>query len=232
MKILDEFRRDSQRVLDRLVDGELGVNERRELLAAMDDEIGGWRRCALAFLEAQSWRRQMTRAAAESTLVPAAAATPAPPRRAAFWGSALAIAASLAVAFVLGRQFSIPGTLVGPSLAQDERTQPPQPSDPLPQTAIAQPHGADERPWETITLTPVGGSGAGDPINLRVAKDGESAVGATRGALSKILSRSFEKQGWQVNRQQRTVPIDLSDGRRLEVPVEEINLRSPQHVQF
>jgi hypothetical protein len=41
---------------DRLVDGELAESERRQLLATLDDEAGGWRRCALAFLEAQCWR--------------------------------------------------------------------------------------------------------------------------------------------------------------------------------
>lgn len=45
--------------LDLLVDGELNEPDRRELLAGLDDEPGGWRRCALAFLEAQSWRHEM-----------------------------------------------------------------------------------------------------------------------------------------------------------------------------
>ncbi len=44
---------------DRLVDDELSDTERRQLLASLDDEPGGWRCCALAFLEAQAWRRTM-----------------------------------------------------------------------------------------------------------------------------------------------------------------------------
>ena len=44
---------------DRLVDGELSDAERRRLLASLDDEPGGWRCCALAFLEAQAWRETM-----------------------------------------------------------------------------------------------------------------------------------------------------------------------------
>ncbi len=44
---------------DRLVDGELSDTERRQLLASLDDEPGGWRCCALAFLEAQTWRQTM-----------------------------------------------------------------------------------------------------------------------------------------------------------------------------
>ena len=44
---------------DRLVDGELSEPERRELLAGLDSEPGGWRRCALAFLESQCWKQSL-----------------------------------------------------------------------------------------------------------------------------------------------------------------------------
>ena len=44
---------------DRLVDEELNEEERRELLGHLDDEPGGWRRCALAFLESQCWRETL-----------------------------------------------------------------------------------------------------------------------------------------------------------------------------
>ena len=49
MTIVDAFRRDEIRVLDRLVDGELGQAERRELLSACDDEPGAWRRLRWPF---------------------------------------------------------------------------------------------------------------------------------------------------------------------------------------
>jgi len=45
-------------MLDRLVDGELSAEHRRAFLAAMEHSEDGWRRCALAFLEAQSWRSE------------------------------------------------------------------------------------------------------------------------------------------------------------------------------
>src|SRR5690349_18552203 len=54
-RIIQDFADDDSRVLDRLVDGELSELERQELLSALDDEPAGWRRCALAFLEAQTW---------------------------------------------------------------------------------------------------------------------------------------------------------------------------------
>src|SRR4029079_10623055 len=44
---------------DRLVDGEMTASERRQLLESLDSRPEGWRRCALAFLEAQSWREDL-----------------------------------------------------------------------------------------------------------------------------------------------------------------------------
>ena len=47
---------DLDRLLDQLVDDELDESSRRKLLESLDNEPQGWRRCASAFLEAQSWR--------------------------------------------------------------------------------------------------------------------------------------------------------------------------------
>ena len=43
-------------LFDRLVDGELSARERQTLLQSLESRKDGWRKCALAFLEAQSWR--------------------------------------------------------------------------------------------------------------------------------------------------------------------------------
>ncbi|MFO0890034.1 MAG: hypothetical protein U0790_12955 [Isosphaeraceae bacterium] len=43
------------RLIDRMVDGSLRPSELREAVARLDRTPDGWRRCALAFLEAQSW---------------------------------------------------------------------------------------------------------------------------------------------------------------------------------
>lgn len=116
---------DDQQLLDRLIDGELSPEARRDLLLRLEHETGGWRRCALAFLEAQSWGqdfRSLLNAPAGS---PSDAAVPAGSGNAASqsivaapasltstlttprkWldrtGMLLAIAASFVVAFGLG----------------------------------------------------------------------------------------------------------------------------------
>lgn len=47
-------------VLDRLVDGELADGERRTVLESLERLPDGWRQCALAFLEAQTWGQTLT----------------------------------------------------------------------------------------------------------------------------------------------------------------------------
>jgi hypothetical protein len=107
------------RVIDRLVDGELSIDERRKLLLALESQPDGWRRCGLAFIEVQAWRSSMrgmvageaARRAAEGDSDPlsvpkAAAALAASPRR-RLGGMWLAIAATLLVAFGLGRQLGV-----------------------------------------------------------------------------------------------------------------------------
>jgi len=53
-----EITNDDER-FDRLVDGELSPHEYRRMLASLDGEPGGWRRCALAFVEAQALTREL-----------------------------------------------------------------------------------------------------------------------------------------------------------------------------
>src|SRR5689334_5820758 len=50
-----ELTPEDERLLDLLVDGELDDPRRRQLLLTFEEKPSGWRRCALAFLEAQSW---------------------------------------------------------------------------------------------------------------------------------------------------------------------------------
>ena len=111
-----------QQLLDRLIDGELTPEARRDLLLRLDHESGGWRRCALAFLEAQSWGQDFrsllkepageasdgsvparTGNAATQMVVAAPASASSTSRR---WldraGTLLAIAASFVIAFGLG----------------------------------------------------------------------------------------------------------------------------------
>lgn len=61
--MIDETRRSPKPIddmmFDRLVDNEMTEKERRDLLLLLDSEPDGWRRLALAFLEAQMWQEAM-----------------------------------------------------------------------------------------------------------------------------------------------------------------------------
>jgi len=49
----------TQENIDRLVDGELSEPQRRDLIERLESSTGGWRRCTLAFLEADEFRRAL-----------------------------------------------------------------------------------------------------------------------------------------------------------------------------
>src|SRR6476660_6662394 len=96
------------RWIDRLVDGELGEHEQRQLLVALEAEPEGWRRCALAFVEAQSWGQEMrvmsdrtAQAAKDSHAAPKRLAPPSTHgiRRLPHW---FFMAACVLLAFALG----------------------------------------------------------------------------------------------------------------------------------
>src|SRR3954467_783830 len=94
--------------LDRLVDGELSSSERRRLLESFDKRPESWRRCALAFLEAQSWREELGQVARDQGPQAAASVSPVSSvglnRKPAWMIGAtwLAMAAGLLLAFGLG----------------------------------------------------------------------------------------------------------------------------------
>jgi hypothetical protein len=88
----------SGRLLDQLVDGELNCQRRQELLAALDREPDGWRRCAIAFLEAQAWADGLR--GSEPAAAPVRTA-PVRPRAFGFM-KYTGVAAAVAVAFLTG----------------------------------------------------------------------------------------------------------------------------------
>ena len=117
MNLSDE-QRDAM-LIDRLVDGELSGDERRHLLASLEAQPDGWRRCALAFVEA-TWRGAMgsllqgNAAPVEPKLLrnvvenSSAAASPSRQESSrSHLGTWFAVAASVVVAFGLGRQSGV-----------------------------------------------------------------------------------------------------------------------------
>ena len=235
MNIVAEFRRDASRVLDRLVDGELGQHERRQLLASLDDEPGAWRQCALTFLEAQNWRLQLSRVASEPLVAqvtaPDRTVTKQPASHASSVGTWLAVAASLLVAFGVGTRFPSFRATDTPAASLISKRDPNANERTLANAAENVDSAADTHaPLQTLTLKPIGDEN-GRSIELPLIEsdaDGAIAASAQPPALSGSLIRQFEKDGFGVDRQERLWPVDLPDGRRVLVPVEEVDIRSPQ----
>jgi hypothetical protein len=214
-------------LLDRLVDGELSQSERRQLLESLDKRPDGWRRCALAFLEAQSWREEMGQVAGglacdtNQLKLPASSVIPS---RTSRWSSVtiwLAMAASLLVAFGLG-------------LMQHERGH---------STA----GGSSDSSGQVASVTPPsnsgsrGGTKSGDAVTFFVqGEDGRKhpvrVPLVDAGTLDKQLGVQFQTglpddvrnqlkdSGYAVQSKRQYAPLWLENGRPMILPVEDTNI--------
>ena len=126
----------------------------------------------------------------------------------------------------------------------------PSSTDPIATATVAQSEGdqppsanaeGDESSWGTLTLAAAdeaGNTDADNQFELRVHQ-ADADAGAIEQLLAKgqstlpaVLVNQLEQEGWQVTRERRLLPVDLSDGRRMVVPVEEVDIRRPQVEQF
>lgn len=217
MKTLDP---EKQRLLDLLVDGELSESQRRELLAWCEREPDGWRRCALTFLDAQSWSKvlgQMARGDSEAVegmlsddpllSAPAAGAPliglPKPTIAPAWLVPALALAASVLVAFSLGLWARGGRFGGGPAIAAK---------------------GARDK----VRLVADGPAGAPGESQMPVA-DGQSMdddwLRGQPATMPREIQQALERLGHRVRQQRQLVPIPLEDGRRVMVPVDQIDVQ-------
>jgi hypothetical protein len=204
------------RLIDRLVDGELPDAERRELLLRFDAEPEGWRRCALAFLEAQTWRQAMTPVVAPSGVarpessksVPSKFFTPLASRSghaARFWRPAArfsGLAAGLILAFILGWAFHH------------------KPAAPVSDSGSVGPQA------ESVVERPAQPAQNG---SIKVAREASNSTQPLRAAadvdpLAKDLQK-LQQQGYRVETQQRLVSLESKDGRKLKLPVQEVRIR-------
>jgi anti-sigma factor RsiW len=190
------------RLIDRLVDGELTDRDRRALLVRLETEPEGWRRCALAFLEAQNWREAFAPLAAPTPFIDRPAVVPVgKDRKPSRWRSVArltALAASLALTFALG--WTLHGTQAT-TASGDPVTRVEQ--------SVPTPHAETPRPESNHLVT----SDATPPqSNVRLA------------ALAPVV-KQWEQRGYQAETETRLVSLKLKDGRTVDVPVHEVRLR-------
>lgn len=231
---LDNLLSDDAR-FDRLVDGELSERERRELLSALDSEPGGWRRCALAFLESQCWKEsagQVANLPLQSRIPGSSSHEPiagsAKPRgRHSRWAHRLGVVAAMAASFLAAlfivsavQRFrsggpNIPAGPIGVDVAANR----PQP---------VQQEYASGSPWQMVTLAaPAGAQGQEQRIRVPAVERDQLDSEWFRSqppAIPDDVLRAFARTGHQVEQRRQFVPVPLQDGRRLVVPVDQVEV--------
>ncbi|REJ64684.1 MAG: hypothetical protein DWQ31_20560 [Planctomycetota bacterium] len=215
-----------EEALDRLVDGEMDEAERRELLRSLDGADDGWRRLALAFVEAQTWRGDLGLLVAEGAApAPGATATatsastsradvePAPSRFGGTPRLLLAMAASFLVALVIGLQF---------------RTSPRGPAD----SVAGQPAGAssaDAVDGPSLASTDTQGTQVPAPSSAPIFPVGEGTLAdyreqATAPLVPPNIADILRRLGGRIRQRRAMMPVEMEDGTQMLMPVEEVEV--------
>lgn len=232
---------DSQ-LLDLLVDGELPNTERQALLAHLEHEPDGWRRCALAFLEAQTWQDEF-RAILSSPKVQkdALAPTSAHPLKSKSWltgvrGTCLAMAASFLLAFWLGTSWRGPSNagLVAP---ENERLTTSLPAEGPTVVApslpgVASSHSTPNRVNLVVDDGPARPASRVELPVIEVADPRGLQLLHQPGPLPDELRRVLEQLGNQVRVERQLVPFEMQDGRRGIVPVDAVEVLPVSTTKF
>jgi hypothetical protein len=231
---------------DRLVDGELSESQRSELLNSLDREPDGWRRCALAFLEAQCWKKELgglrqSMPAAQAPVLSAVAPSPRPRKRRSspfgLAGTLTAMAASFLLFLGAGVLWQHSGNRLGNffgaagsnQIASTKDGRSTAPSDS--QTALAQNDSQPKNvsaPWQWVRLSPAGSTDTGESVQLPALERDrmdQQWLQSLPSPIPQSVVQALQRSGYQVQRQQELMPMPLKDGRKLVVPVDKVQLQ-------
>lgn len=240
-------------LIDRLVDGDVAPRELRRALGRLDAAPDGWRRCTLAFLEAQSLSEAL-RCHDEpvlrgDTLRLASATAPevSPrmrPRRDRFPArQALAAAVALA-AFTLGwvgHGWRGGGPSPRPTESAPRESATPASSGERAATELARSEAVPRAVTPSATLrVPAIREVARIPIGDGATPEAEVPILAGSGLderwlndqpppVSEYQQARWERQGYQLEQQRRLVSVPLADGRRAAIPVDQVRVRFVGH---
>lgn len=216
--------------LDRLVDGELDGPALRALVARLEADPAGWRRCALAFLEAQGWHRALAAAGKPSATswdpdfdrLPASKGR----RRPSALVTAAIAASTLVAGFGAGRFLASggPGSAEAVAIADgDPFTLPPPP--------VATPAPPAVPTHEVGVLRLASTTPSGQPVSVPVlAGPGldERWLRSQPSFVPDSVREQLEDRGYTVERQRRLISVQMDDsGRYLSIPVDEVQLLPP-----
>ena len=207
------------RLIDRLVDGELVGPQREALLRTLDDEPGGWRRCAMAFLEAQAWRGALDRPELAADRPAEGPNRERPRARRPRVQLITGVAAAVVIAFLtgflsrgLGGGSGSPGRDGGQSQFALERGPAPGSSQP-----------ADQRPGPR-TPPATDDSALHIPVLMADPKAAGEML-QQPSALPEYVRRQLQRRGYEVEGDRKLMSVALKDGRNVTLPVETFKYR-------
>lgn len=218
-------------LLDRLVSGDLDESGRREVLAWLEAEPLRWRRCGIAFLEAQTWAEAFEGWTATEPPAHAAAGRRSrteTARRRRVPALSAVIATCAVIAFGLG-------IFAGDVLRQKQRSTD-RTDLAAPQTAGSESNGDQQPPAQpepllaSLAVKPRG-SGALASVHVPVVpSEDDASAERDRPRIPGYVRQQWERRGYRIDSERRYLLATLPDGEQVAVPVEQINL-SPLEVR-
>jgi hypothetical protein len=254
MSDLDSFPPLDDDFIDRIVDGTLTPAELRAAAVRLDRDPGGWKRCAVAFLEAQCWRESFRAcdppAKTEDSLLPFPLPLPASPtkRTPHRWLRGAVAAGIVAASFAMGwlGHAARPGTAAPRIAALPPGTirthdagnlQPGSRNEP----GVAHSKTDPRASWPTPGARPAGRPA---PLVTTVARlqfgpanaRSEVPILAGPGIDEKWVRQQpppvsehgqvvLQQHGYQVDQRRRVITRFMADGRRVAVPVDQVLIR-------
>jgi hypothetical protein len=236
-------RHEDDDLIDRIVDGELAGSELRAGLEQLERMPDGWKRCALAFLEAQCWRQslramdglEMVRGNYGSFVVPGA---PSPAHRRRLWVRGVIAAAIAIVSFSMGwlGRATRPVALTDQAMIAGA-------SKPIPAAALefdmpAPIRYASAQPSD-VSIRPASAGVASPLMKLQIGtKDAKAEVPILAGPgidaewvmsqpppVSEHAQVMLQQRGYQVDQLRRLITTTLPDGRRVTFPIDQVQIR-------
>jgi hypothetical protein len=239
---------------DRIVDGELTPAELRTAIDRLDLESDGWKRCALAFLEAQCWSEavrsmgQSARAADECRTLSLTMPTSSSISTRGRWIRGPIAAGVVAASFAMGwmghaarprpaaesTAAALAGAIPG-TIASRSPLDPPNPKSTLPpemvRPAAWQPDDTQSLPTLNDVIRAVGrvhvgpeSAGAEVPI-LAGPGINEQWLRNQPPPLTEDGQVALQRHGYQVDQSRRLVTTTLADGRYVTIPIDEVKIR-------
>jgi hypothetical protein len=225
-------------LFDRLVDGQLTPDQYRELVRSLDGRPDGWRRCAVAFLEAQAWRRELRAFGQDSQLRPAPPVAETLPRqRPRQWPMYLTVAASFLVAFGLGvalrGRLPISGSTADrPPIAANGATSR-EADDAVVRAGTTTPSSqpgpvlSPETQGNVRLILDRGDGSAGESLDVPVyelSPENAWMLSNQGWTVPPDVRRAMQQLGGDLQRRRQMVPVQGRDGRRIVIPVEQLEI--------